>query len=184
MGFLNEGINEVIATTHFNAAPIGIIFRGGQAKMMLFSGSHTAHNIDGDRWVVANIVHDPVLYVTTAFSDLPHHAFIPVTINGREMQRLAQADAWQAFDAVIEHRGTESLTVKLSPLYEEILTSTVQPVNRGFNSIIDAAVHATRYNISHDPALKILIDYHADIVRKCGGKREMAALELLMKYIE
>jgi hypothetical protein len=184
MGLLTEGISEVIATTRFNAAPMGIICRDGQAKMALFMGSHTAHNIERERWVVANIVHDPVLYVTTAFSDLPHEAFLPVSVNGREMHCLAQADAWQAFDVVIEHRGTESMAVRLSPLHEEILSSTVRPVNRGFNSIVDATVHATRYVISRDPELKELIDYHAGIVRRCGGRRESEALDLLFSYIE
>lgn len=183
MGLLNEGINEVIATTRFNAAPMGVFCREGQFTMVLFSGSHTAHNIERDGWVVANIVHDPVLYVTTAFSDLPEDAFLPVRVNGRDLHRLGQADAWQAFDAVPEHRGTESITVRLSPLHEEILSSTVRPVNRGFNSIIDATVHATRYAITRDPSLKQLIDYHAGIVRKCGGKRELEALGLLMRYI-
>ena len=184
MGLLSEGINEVIATTRFNAAPMGITCRDDSMKMALFTGSHTAQNIGRERWVVANIVHDPVIYVTTALSDLPHDAFLPVTVNGREMHRLAQADAWLAFDVVIEHRGTESMTVRLSSLHEETISSTVRPVNRGFNSIIDATIHATRYSISRDPELKKLIDYHAVIVRRCGGKRELAALELLMKYIE
>jgi hypothetical protein len=58
----------------------------------------------------------------------------------------------------------------------------MHPVNRGFNSIIDATVHATRYKINRDPHLKKLIDYHAGIVRKCGGKRELEALELLVQY--
>jgi uncharacterized protein len=183
MGLLSEGINEVIATTRFNAAPMGIICRDSQMKMALFTGSHTAQNIGRERWVVANIVHDPVLYVTTAFSDLSQDAFLPVTVNGREMHRLAQADAWQAFDVVIEHWGIESMTLRLSPLHDEILSPTPRPVNRGFNSIIDATVHATRYVISHDPELKKLIDYHAGIVRRCGGKRESEALELLMKNL-
>ena len=183
MGLLNEGINEVIATTRFNAAPMGVFCREGQFTMVLFPGSHTAHNIESGGWVVANIVHDPVLYVTTAFSDLPQDAFIPVMIKGRQMYRLGLTDAWQAFDAKIEHRGTKSITARLSPLHEEILLSAVLPVNRGFNSIIDATVHATRYAITRDPSLKQLIDYHAGIVRKCGGKRELEALGLLMRYI-
>jgi len=183
MGLLSEGINEVIATTRFNAAPMGITCRDAQMKMVLFTGSHTAKNIERERWVVANIVHDPVLFVTTAFSDLPHNAFLPVTVYRREMHRLAHADAWQAFDTVIERRGTESMAIRLSPLHEEVLSSSVRPVNRGFNSIIDATIHATRYVISHDPELKKLIDYHAGIVRRCGGKQEAEALRLLMNYI-
>ncbi|MGE5831376.1 MAG: DUF447 domain-containing protein, partial [Methanomicrobiales archaeon] len=63
MGLLREGINEVIATTWNNAAPMGIIFRDGEYRMVLFRGSHTAMNIERWGWVVANIVHDPVLWV-------------------------------------------------------------------------------------------------------------------------
>jgi len=184
MGLLSEGINEVIATTRFNAAPMGIICRDATMRMALFTGSHTAQNIERERWVVSNIIYDPLIYVTTAFSDLPHDAFLTVTVRGREMHRLAQADAWQAFDVVIEHRGTESMKVRLLPLHEEIISPAVRPVNRGFNSVIDATVHATRYVISRDPAIKDLIEYHAGIVRRCGGKRELEALELLKKYIE
>jgi hypothetical protein len=56
-------------------------------------------------------------------------------------------------------------------------------VNRGFNNLIDATVHVTRFKENKDPELKRLIDYHVGIVRKCGGKRELEALELLKKYM-
>lgn len=184
MGLLTEGINEVIATTWLNAAPMGIICRDATIRMTLFSGSHTARNIEHDRWVVANIIHDPLVYVTTAFSDLPDEAFMPVTINRRVMHRLEVAEAWAAFEAVIERRGTESMAIRLHLLKEEILSPLVHPINRGFNSIIDATILGTRYLISGDPELRNLIDYHAGIIRKCGGKREREALELLMQQIE
>ena len=65
-------------------------------------------------------------------------------------------------------------------IIEEI---SVHPLNRGFNSIIDATVHATRFLITKDPQLRNLIDYHESIVRRCGGKRELEALELLNQHI-
>jgi hypothetical protein len=170
MGLIKGGINEVIATTAFNAAPIGIHFRDKKASMILFSGSHTAENIERDRWVVANIIHDPVLYVRTAFEDLPRDAFAEEPVSGRMMYRLAGAEAWVAFTAAVERKE----------IIEEV---AVHPVNRGFNSIIDATVHATRYRVNHETKLRHLIDYHADIVQKCGGKKEIEALELLMRYV-
>ena len=184
MGLLSDGINEVIATTAFNAAPMGIICRNELIRMGLFAGSHTAQNIERDRWVVANIVHDPVLYVQTAFTDLNRDAFIEEKVNGTVMVRLAKAEAWAAFEAVIERRGSESMAIRLHLLKEEVLSPLIHPVNRGFNSIIDATVHGTRYVISRDRELKKMINYHAGIVRKCGGKQETEALELLMKYIK
>jgi uncharacterized protein len=184
MGLLRGGINEVIATTTFNAAPIGIHYREGKARMILYSGSHTAANIERDGWVVANFVYDPVLYVQTAFDDLPHEAYADEPVAGKVMHRLCDAEAWIAFSATIENRTSESLIVRLTSEKEIIEGVFIPPVNRGFNSIIDATVHATRYEMKKDIALKKLIDYHAGIVRKCGGKRELAALDLLMTHID
>jgi uncharacterized protein len=133
--------------------------------------------------VVANFVQDPFIYVRTAFEDLSPESFIDETIGDLTMQRLKGADAWAAFTASIEHSTPESILVALS-LKKEIIEDLVfHPVNRGFGNLIDATVHATRYGETRDPALKQLIDYHAGIIRKCGGKRELAALDLLMQHI-
>jgi hypothetical protein len=183
MGLLKPGINEIIATTEYNAAPIGIIVREGVARMVLFSGSHTADNIEKNGWLVANFVQDPLLYVRTAFEDLPKDAFAEETVSGRKMHRLRDADAWAAFTATIDKKTPEALMVTLSLEKELIESVSVHPVNRGFNSIIEMSVHGTRYLMNRDPGLKEQIDYHAGIVRKCGGKRELEAMELLMHYI-
>jgi hypothetical protein len=183
MGLLKGGINEVIATTAFNAAPIGIHYREKKYRISLFQGSHTAQNIARDGWVVANFVHDPVIYVKTAFGDLPREMFIDEPVNGKTMQRLAGADAWTAFTATVEHRTAETMTVSLALEKELIEEVAIYPVNRGFNSLIDATVHATRYKVTRDPELKKHIDYHAGIVRRCGGKKELEALAMLAGYI-
>jgi hypothetical protein len=183
VGLLTEGINEVIATTDNNAAPIGIINRGGSLHMVLFRGSHTARNVARDRWVVANFVFDPVLYVRTAFDDLPEDAFVEEAINGMVVSRLRETEAWAAFVADVERSSDEAITVRLVPVHEEVLELRLHPVNRGFASIVDATVHATRYVGSRDPWLKQLIEYHAGLARKCGGPREWEALDLLGQYI-
>ena len=183
MGLLKSGINEVIATTRFNAAPMGIHFREGNASMVLFCGSNTAENIEREGWVVANFVQDPVLYVRTAFEDLPRNLFVEEPVSTKTIMRLAGADAWAAFTATIVRRTNESMMVRLTLEKEIIEEVAVYPVNRGFNSLNEATVHATRYTANQDPVLKRLIDYHVGIVRKCGGKRELEALELLKKYM-
>jgi len=183
VGLLNEGINEVIATTVGNAAPIGIHFREGKASMILFHGSHTAANIERDGRVVANIIYDPVLYVKTAFGDLPATAFTEEPVKGGIVHRLSAADAWAAFTTRIEHKSKDTMVVSLTLEKEIIEQAGIHPVNRGFNSIIDATVHATRYIMTRDPELKKIIGYHVSIIRKCGGKRELEALGLLQGYI-
>jgi uncharacterized protein len=182
VGLLKTGISEVIATTAYNAAPMGVHYREGKTSMVLFCGSHTAENIERDGWVVANFIHDPVLYVETAFGDLPRDRFVDEPVNGRTMQRLSGADAWAAFSATTEKKTSTAMIVRLTLVKEIIEHVSLHPINRGFNSIIDATVHATRLKITHDPALKNHIDYHAGIVRKCGGRRELEALDLLLEY--
>ena len=183
MGLLREGINEVIATTWNNAAPMGIILRGGEYRMALFRGSHTAMNIERWGWVVANIVHDPVLWVRTAFEDLPLAAFIEEEVEGFLVHRLPEAEAWVAFDADIEHRARESMTAILNPVKEVTVSPAVHPVNRGYNSVIEASVHGTRWLWNKDPILRELIDHHRAIIRRCGGPRELEALEMLEGYL-
>ncbi|WP_211531109.1 DUF447 family spectrin-like domain-containing protein [Methanocalculus chunghsingensis] len=52
-------------------------------------------------------------------------------------------------------------------------------MNRGFNAIIEAAVHTTRYLRNHDPELGWLVRHHLVLVRKCGGEKEREAGGLL-----
>jgi hypothetical protein len=183
VGLLAEGINEVIATTDNNAAPMGIINRGGSLHMVLFRGSHTARNVARDRWVVANFVFDPVLYVWTAFDDLPPEAFVREEIDGLIVSRLRDVEAWAAFAADVERSSDEAIIIRLTPLKEEVLDLRLHPVNRGFYSVVDATVHATRYVRNRDPWLGRLIEHHTGLARKCGGPREWEALKLLERYI-
>lgn len=184
MGLLREGINEVIGTTTVNAAPMGVIHRNGRYSLVAFLGSHTAENIEKQGYMVANILHDPVIYVTTAFEDLPKEAFVAETVDGLTVHRLASAEAWVAMRTVIERETAEALIVGLEPVHEEIVRHVVHPVNRGFNSIIEATVHATRFVRTGDPALRDLIGHHLALAKKCGGKREYEAIKILSDYIE
>jgi len=183
MGLLREGINEIIATTKGNAAPIGIVVRNGSPGMVLFKGSHTSENVETGGWVVANFIFDPVLYVITAFDDLSPASFVEEEAGGRTVERLASCEAWAAFSATIEKKTRDVLVVRLDLIREESTGVLLHPVNRGFNSIIEATVHGTRYNRSRSPELLSLIEHHAGIVGKCGGPKEKEALDLLFDYI-
>ncbi len=182
VGLLKEGINEVIATTKGNAAPMGVIYREGTSRLIAFRGSHTAENIMKHGWIVANFMYDPLIYVKTAFEDLGSEWFLEKNAGGTRVCSLAGAEAWVAFEARIERETSEALVVDLIPLYEQVEGLSLHPVNRGFNSIIEATVHATRYIRTRDPVLADLIMHHAALVRKCGGKREQEALDLLLSH--
>ncbi|MCQ1538961.1 DUF447 family protein [Methanocalculus taiwanensis] len=180
---LHEGINEVIGTTRLNAAPMGVILRGGRYTLALFKGSHTAENIVRDGWFIANLIHDPVIYVESAFGDLTDDVFTTEIIDSTEMHRLAAAEAWVAFRAEVIGQSSEAYSILLTPLREEILARSIHPVNRGFNAIIEAAVHATRYIMNHDPELEWLIRHHLALARKCGGEREKQAAGMVEELI-
>jgi uncharacterized protein len=184
LGLLKDGINEVIATTWQNAAPMGLICRNQVVRMVVFRGSHTAERIRQDGWVVANFIFDPLMYVKTAFEDLPPGEFLDEMAGEITVQRLAGAEAWAAYHAVVERETDDSLIVQLFLRKEVVCGSTIHPVNRGFNSIIEATVHATRYQKSPDPRLHDLIRHHAALVRRCGGARELEALDLLFTYLD
>ncbi|MBN2733546.1 MAG: DUF447 family protein [Methanomicrobiaceae archaeon] len=183
MGLLTEGINEIIATTRQNAAPIGIINRGGSLKIVLFKGSHTVENVLSDGIFVANFVYDPVIFVMTAFEDLDKQYFVEEIFEDITIFRLEAAEAWILFKAELLQETKESFIFELIPLKEEVVQLNLHPVNRGFNSIIEATVHATRYVAHQDPNLFKLINHNFSIIKKCGGKRELEAIKLLINCI-
>jgi hypothetical protein len=181
MGLLGPGISEVIATTRGNAAPIGIHARDGALWAVLYRGSHTAANAERDGWLVANVVHDPVIFVRTAFEDLPAGALEPVPDLGWD--RLAAAEGYAACRVEVERSTPEALRVRLAVVREECLEARCVPFNRGRCAVVEAAVHATRYVRSGDPRLARLIEHHGSVVRRCGGPAELEALALLEQYI-
>ena len=176
MGLLSPGINEIIAVTMDNAAPIGIILRDGQCpKMILFKGSKTEENIRKYGWVTANFVSRASLYARYAFSDVEPSE---LAAEG-DMQRLREADAWVGFRAEVTHETEQTYMVDLTPVSESILTPNIRRVNRGFDAVIDATVHATRYVFNHSEDLKQKILYDFELIRKCGGEDEFAAKKIL-----
>lgn len=187
------GINEVIAVTfdsrgRANAAPIGIINRSGRSRLVLFRGTHTLENVLENGIFCANIVHDPVLYVTTAFEDIGSENFAEDFADGegcvQRFFRLKSAESFVLFKAVKTGESAESCIFELNFVSEKVIAAPVHPFNRGFAAIIDATVHATRYAVSRSAELKEIIDYDISIARKCGGKRENEAAEMLLEYIK
>ena len=196
LGILGDGINEVIATTADpatgapNAAPMGIICRNDRIMMRLFHGTHTERNIRASGWVVANLTFDPMVYVQSAFGDLPEDAFAKITAGESNlhlptpklMQRLRTCEAWEAFTATIVSDNPETLVVELIPVSFGIINLLPHPPNRALAGIVEATVHATRYVMTRDPALWVLIEQSAETIRKCGGKEHGAALDVLLAY--
>jgi hypothetical protein len=171
---LRNGINEVIGITFgdwINTAPLGIIIeddRTRSAKVRLYS-NHTRKNVSkkGELWF--NIIHDPVIFAKCSFDDLGEEEF-----ENFNPPIIKSAMAWGRFKAVLKGAYAH-LTLEDG----EILRKDLKAVNRGFNAVIEALVHATRLLSTKDEELREKVEYYLNIARKCGGERERTACEII-----
>lgn len=183
-----EGISETIVTTMKdgspNAAPIGIIRKNGHLFVRLFKGSKTYDNVHSEGILVANIINDPVIFVQSTFSNLEESDFEFAHVAGNEYLVLKEALSWVAFNCKNIKVSKESLIAELQPLHAHINRSPIQAPNRGFNAVLEATIHATRYQISNDEKYLKLIHTYSDIVSKCGKKQDKIAIELIYKFLK
>jgi len=160
-----------------NAAPIGLHMKDGRFFARIYN-SKTLDNILEKKAAAANIVDDPVLFVQSALSDIQPDNFefysgFPV---------LKDALGWIIFDCKCRKGETISV-VELLPVEAQIKHRQIQPINRGFNAVIEATVEATRYVVLKDKKYLDRIEYYDTIVQKCGGFREKEAMKLLFDLV-
>ncbi len=160
-----------------NAAPMGLHRKGSRLFARIYN-SKTLDNISSKNMAAANIVDDPLLFVRSSLSDLEPERFefaegFPV---------LEDALGWLFFYCRCK-KGENISVVELSPINGKIIKKKIQPINRGFNAVIEASIHATRYVILKERKYLDCIGYCNTIVRKCGGTREKEAMRLLYSLI-
>jgi hypothetical protein len=186
---IGEGISEVIVTTQSaagmpNAAPIGIITEiteegEYQYLMKLYKGSQTLSNVLETNTLAANVTDDAILFVKTAFEHLSElylsdFAGVPV---------LTKANAWIVFASILIEERDEYLHFQVLPKAVKINRKEVKAINRGLNAAIEATILATRLDITKNEQekeeIKKMGERYAEIVKKCGGRREKEAMEIL-----
>jgi len=123
-------------------------------------------------------VDDPVLFVISALSDLGIDNF--EAINGFPVMKNSLG--WVIFDCTCNKSENISV-VEMIPVKGKIRSKVIKPVNRGFNAVIEASIHATRYVGKYGQEYLRQIEYCNTIVRKCGGGREKEAMKLLYEFI-
>ncbi|MFA4934217.1 MAG: DUF447 domain-containing protein [Candidatus Methanoperedens sp.] len=179
---IREGISEVIFTTLSpdgipNAAPIGLHRKGNRLFARIYN-SKTLDNIISKPMAAANIVYDPVLFVKSALSDIEAERFEFVDV----FPVLKDAPGWILFNCKYK-KGKNVSVVELKPINGKIAIRKLQPVNRGFNAVIEASIHATRYVVFRQQKYLERIEYYNSIVKKCGGAREKETMRLLFELI-
>jgi hypothetical protein len=179
---IHEGISEVIFTTLSpdgipNAAPMGLHRKGGRLFARIYN-SKTLENIMNRPVVAASITDDPLLFVQSALSDVEPEKFEYV----EGFPVLKDAKGWILFECKCK-KGENISVVELAPIKGKITTQNIKPVNRGFNAVIEASIHATRYVVFWEKKYLEHIEYYNKIVKKCGGSRDKEAMELLYELI-
>ena len=160
-----------------NAAPIGLHLKNGKLFASIYR-SKTLDNINEIPKACANIVDDPVLFVRSALSDIESDKF--EFVDGFPVMKGALG--WIIFDCRTR-KGENISVVEFLAVKSKISQRKIKPVNRGFNAIIEATVHATRYVTLKEQKYLDHIDHYNTIVRKCGGAGEKEAMKLLYELI-
>ncbi|MGP8330102.1 MAG: DUF447 domain-containing protein [Methanosarcinaceae archaeon] len=191
-----DGISETIVTTiqgwFPNAAPIGIIRKDDRIYVRLFKGSTTYFNVHLEGVLVANVVNDPVIFVRSTFSNLKESDFNYVSVAGHKFPVLKDALSWVFFECNNMKITNGALFSELNPLHGNgngnvnvnVNRNLLHAPNRGFNAVLEAAVHATRYKLTNDDKYLKLIHACSVIVAKCGGKREKIAIDMLNDHLD
>jgi len=186
---IREGISETIISTGLespNAAPIGIIVKSGRTFVRLFKGTHTWENVSKEKYLAANVVYDPLLLVRSTFFDLDPSEFDYVPVHELSFPILKTALAWVVFECTDLKSTEHALVADLIPVkagFNEANWKNLPVPNRGFNAVLEATVHATRYQLTGDEKYLKLIRHYESLASKCGGENEKKAMKLLYEVL-
>lgn len=186
---IREGISETIVTTGLefpNAAPIGIVMKGGRTFVRLFKGSHTWENVSKEKYLAANVVYDSLLFVRSTFFDLEPSEFDHVTLRELKFPILKEAVAWVVFECINLKDTDQALVADLIPVeagFNEANRKNLPVPNRGFNAVLEATVHATRYQLAGEEKYLELIRRYESVASRCGGENEKKAMKLIYEVL-
>nr|WP_309221772.1 DUF447 domain-containing protein [Halorussus sp. MSC15.2] len=117
--------------------------------------------------------------------------FVDATLSIFEVEQpvLDSADAWVAVEAEQVDSGVSGATRweewELTPRDGAVERETVPTVNRGFNSVVEATVAASRLGVdAYDQTeLQNRLAYFEDVGRTCGDDRVRAAFDRLRDHL-
>jgi|GEM_PF-160786 len=193
----------------YNAAPIGIIWKNNKLFLHLFKGTNTRRNLMTEEYFAANITDDAVLYATSTFYDLEDEHFSTVLVEEKTAANkpiatssktaaettietaaenipiLKEANRYVIFKCLSKTESDDTTIIDIEPvLFGKIRDEDGgKLINRGFNSVIDACVHMTRYEKTKNPTYIDHIRHHFNLIHRCGRKRDKEGLAILKKRL-
>ena len=173
---IKEGITEAIVTTVSksgvpNAAPMGIVRRGGRYFIRMYKDTATFRNSVDMGYLAANFTADARLYVISAFRDLPPEFF--QFEEGMVPPRLKEAAGWAYFKCQADD------VVSLEPINVKVAKCSQPVFNRAFAAVIEATIVGTRLRFyKGDEGIKKIHEYEA-VVKKCGSPSDIEAMKIL-----
>ncbi len=144
---------------------------GAPVTARTWGNTRTRRNFHRQGGGVVQFVDDPVVFVEAALSI--HEVEEPV---------LDDALAWVEVETEQvgsgEEAGTRWEEWELNPVESEVRERVVPTINRGFAAVVEATVAASRLGVDgyDDEDLRERLEYFEDVVERCGGERERAAM--------
>lgn len=185
---IRDGITETIVTTFdlknkLNAAPIGIIRKNNKISIKLFKNSKTYENIFKVKVFVANITYDSIAFVNATFNNMNTDDFEFISFEGMQYPIIKNSIGFVIFRCNSIEIKNDILFADLKPIFLKINKKKLYAPNRGFNAIIEALVHATRFKIFKIKKYKELVQYYSNLAIKCGGTREKDAASMIDEFL-
>lgn len=178
-----RGITESIVTTRgpegrYNVAALGLQ-TGDPVTARTWGRTRTRINFDRESEGYVQFTRDPVDFVEAA-----------LTIREEDTPILQRADAWARVTVEQVDTGWEDSTEwvewALTPVEIAVERRVVPTINRGHAAVIEATVAASRLEVPayDDERLAARLSYFNDVINRCGGPREAAALERLREAVD
>lgn len=178
-----RGVTESVVSTRgpndrWNVAALGL-HAGDPVTARTWGRTRTWRNFERESEGYVQFTRDPLTFVEAALA-----------IREVDDPVLDDADAWVRVEVERVDAGIEGVTEwvewNLQPVDSGIEREVVPTINRGTNAVIEATVWTSRLDVpAYDRSeLENRLDYLGDVVRTCGGNREVEAWERIKELVE
>jgi hypothetical protein len=174
-----DGVVETVVTTlgpndRWNVAALGVegLDDDGPARARTWGRTRTWRNFSERGGGYVQFTRDPVDFVEAALA-----------VREEEDPILDSADAWVEVEATEtasgEDGGTEWRDWELRAVDSSAERQVVPVTSRGHAAVVEATVAASRLDVDayDSDDLRDRLEYFEEVVERCGGERERAAVE-------